>query len=94
MEKKYKPIFFPLWMKVIKVIGDSNKPLSIKEISSIIGSIDVLRQILEELEIRGLAIRNKQDKGIITIILTSRGKLIWKSLSDIEITIGIRIEKS
>ena len=82
--------FYP-WQRVIKVIGNSMTKLTQTEISDRLGlTTHCVYIILYELERQGLIVRI-QNKFKVEVSLTSRGRMVWKSFSDIEMTIGKRI---
>jgi predicted transcriptional regulator len=78
-------------MKIIKSIGDSMKEQGQTEIAKETKSSYMLvHNLMCDLERKGLVIRYQ--KGNETIVnLTARGRLLWKTLSDIEDQLGVRI---
>lgn len=82
---------FYTWQRVIKCIGNSMTKQTQTEIADKMEmTTHVVYILLYELERQGLVVR-VQDKYTVQVCLTSRGRMVWKSLSDIENVIGMRI---
>lgn len=80
-------VFFPWWMKVLKVIGTTQTPYTIKTLVSHIGSYQFIYNMLLELERRGFIVLEKKNNETY-IYMTSRGRILWKILMEMEMTMG------
>lgn len=91
-------IFFPVWMKVFKVLGNVDTPHTIKSLINKVGSYRFVYGLLVELERRGFIVMARKNTGKrgenneINIYLTSRGKMLWKTFIEMEIIMGEIIE--
>ena len=94
MKSVSNKVFFPQWMKVIKIIGNTKTPYTTKTLTEQIGSYKFIHDMLVELERRGFVVMERRNPGQrgenneIHIYLTSRGKILWKILIEMEMTMG------
>lgn len=87
-------IFFPKWMKVLKIIGNAKTPHTTKTLVMEIGSYSFIHDMLTDLERRGFIVMESKGLGSrgegneLYIYLTSRGRILWKILMEMEMTMG------
>lgn len=91
---KGNKIFFPMWMRVLKTIGNPSTPHTIKTLISQVGSYRFVYGLLVEFERRGYIVMERKTPGKrgesneISIFLTSRGKILWKTILEMEMVTG------
>ena len=96
-ELKKKKFIFPSWMKIVKAIGDSRKTLYMKELTvNARGTYATITYVLDMLEEKGLIVRLRHDgtDREVQILLTERGRLVWKHLLMLENELGVHIVDS
>jgi len=93
-KKSANKIFFPQWMKVLKKIGNAKVPHTTRTLVAEIGSYRFIHDMLIELERRGFIVMERTNLGtggernVLHIYLTSRGRILWKTLMEMEMTMG------
>lgn len=87
-----KQIFtFPIWIKIIKIIGDSQEKMNIEALSKKMKiSHPSIVNIINYLELEGLVVRTpaQRNRRITLVLLTSRGREVWKTFYKLELQIG------